>query len=88
MALDMDQLRRIFYEECRENLEILERELLALDPDADVDLDIINTIFRAAHSIKGGGLLLISMKSVSLPMSWRHCLMKPEKENVASMPAP
>ncbi|AUW37804.1 chemotaxis protein CheA [Grimontia hollisae] len=55
MALDMDQLRRIFYEECRENLEILERELLALDPDADVDLDIINTIFRAAHSIKGGG---------------------------------
>ncbi|NGN98141.1 chemotaxis protein CheA [Grimontia sp. S25] len=55
MALDMDQLRRIFYEECRENLEVLERELLALDPDADVDLDIINTIFRAAHSIKGGG---------------------------------
>ncbi len=55
MALDMDQLRRIFYEECRENLEILERELLALDPNGDVDLDIINTIFRAAHSIKGGG---------------------------------
>ncbi|WP_325891636.1 chemotaxis protein CheA [Grimontia sp. NTOU-MAR1] len=55
MALDMDQLRRIFYEECRENLEVLERELLALDPDAEVDLDIINTIFRAAHSIKGGG---------------------------------
>ncbi|USH02876.1 chemotaxis protein CheA [Grimontia kaedaensis] len=55
MALDMDQLRRIFYEECRENLEVLERELLALDPDSDVDLDIINTIFRAAHSIKGGG---------------------------------
>ncbi|MEI8611337.1 Hpt domain-containing protein [Enterovibrio sp. Hal110] len=55
MALDMEQLRRIFYEECRENLEVLERELLALDPDGDVDLDIINTIFRAAHSIKGGG---------------------------------
>lgn len=55
MALDMDQLRRIFYEECRENLEILERELLALDPDGEVDLDIVNTIFRAAHSIKGGG---------------------------------
>ncbi|WP_407331406.1 chemotaxis protein CheA [Enterovibrio sp. 27052020O] len=55
MALDMDQLRRIFYEECRENLEILERELLSLDPDGDIDLDVINTIFRAAHSIKGGG---------------------------------
>ncbi|PKF50066.1 chemotaxis protein CheA [Enterovibrio nigricans] len=55
MALDMDQLRRIFYEECRENLEILERELLALDPNGEADPDIINTIFRAAHSIKGGG---------------------------------
>lgn len=55
MPLDMEQLRRIFYEECRENLEILERELLAIDPNADIDLEIINTIFRAAHSIKGGG---------------------------------
>lgn len=54
MALDMEQLRKIFYEECRENLEVLERELLALDPDAKVDLEMINTIFRAAHSIKGG----------------------------------
>lgn len=54
MAMDMDQLRRIFYEECRENLEVLERELLALDPEA-TDLESINTIFRAAHSIKGGG---------------------------------
>ncbi|WP_025673138.1 chemotaxis protein CheA [Salinivibrio socompensis] len=53
MAMDMDQLRRIFYEECRENLEVLERELLALDPEA-TDLESINTIFRAAHSIKGG----------------------------------
>ena len=55
MALDMDQLRRIFYEECRENLETLERELLGLDPDSEIDLDVINSIFRAAHSIKGGG---------------------------------
>lgn len=54
MALDMEQLRRIFYEECRENLEILERELLALDPSASPCLENINTIFRAAHSIKGG----------------------------------
>ncbi|SIO04646.1 chemotaxis protein CheA [Salinivibrio sp. ES.052] len=53
MAMDMDQLRRIFYEECRENLEVLERELLALDPE-NTDLESINTIFRAAHSIKGG----------------------------------
>lgn len=53
MALDMDQLRKMFYEECRENLEVLETILLGLDPD-DVEQETINTIFRAAHSIKGG----------------------------------
>ncbi|MCL9781671.1 chemotaxis protein CheA [Vibrio sp. S4M6] len=53
MALDMEQLRKMFYEECRENLEVLEGVLLKLDPSDD-DLEPINTIFRAAHSIKGG----------------------------------
>lgn len=54
MALDMDQLRKVFYEECRENLEVLENQLVSMDPES-VDLETINTIFRAAHSIKGGG---------------------------------
>ncbi|EGR1042561.1 TPA: chemotaxis protein CheA [Vibrio cholerae] len=53
MALDMEQLRKIFHVECRENLETLEGELLQLDP-SQVDLEVLNTIFRAAHSIKGG----------------------------------
>ncbi|WP_150142633.1 chemotaxis protein CheA [Candidatus Enterovibrio escicola] len=55
MVLKMNQLRRIFYEECRENLEVFERELLTLNSICDIDLDTINTIFRAIHSIKGGG---------------------------------
>ncbi|USD67486.1 chemotaxis protein CheA [Vibrio sp. SCSIO 43136] len=53
MALDMNQLRKMFYEECRENLEVLETELLELDPE-QVEMETINNIFRAAHSIKGG----------------------------------
>ena len=53
MALDMEQLRKMFYEECRENLEVLEDVLLNLDPE-HVEDESINTIFRAAHSIKGG----------------------------------
>lgn len=53
MALDMEQLRKMFYEECRENLEVLEDVLLNLDP-SHVEDETINTIFRAAHSIKGG----------------------------------
>lgn len=53
MALDMEQLRKMFYEECRENLEVLEDVLLNLDVSC-VEDESINTIFRAAHSIKGG----------------------------------
>ncbi|WP_394126734.1 chemotaxis protein CheA [Vibrio hepatarius] len=53
MALDMEQLRKMFYEECRENLEVLEEVLLNLDL-AHIEGESINTIFRAAHSIKGG----------------------------------
>ncbi|WP_087022045.1 chemotaxis protein CheA [Thaumasiovibrio subtropicus] len=53
MALDMNQLRKMFFEECRENLEVLETELLGIQPE-NVDPETINTIFRAAHSIKGG----------------------------------
>ncbi len=51
--MDMEQLRKMFYEECRENLAVLEEHLLNLNPD-QLDKDSINTVFRAAHSIKGG----------------------------------
>lgn len=67
MALDMEQLRKIFHVECRENLETLEGELLQLDP-SQVDLEVLNTIFRAAHSIKGGAGPSICMRSANLPM--------------------
>lgn len=67
MALDMEQLRKIFHVECRENLETLEGELLQLDP-SQVDLEVLNTIFRAAHSIKGEVAPSICMRSANLPM--------------------
>lgn len=68
MALDMEQLRKIFHVECRENLETLEGELLQLDP-SQVDLEVLNTIFRAAHSIKKGEPApSICMRSANLPM--------------------
>ena len=53
MSIDMSQFLETFYEESFEGLEIMETELLALDA-GDADNETINTIFRAAHSIKGG----------------------------------
>ena len=53
MAIDMSQFLDTFYEESFEGLDIMESELLNLD-EGDADSETINTIFRAAHSIKGG----------------------------------
>ncbi len=53
MAIDMEQFRQVYLEESFEGLEIMESGLLALDP-GKADSEEINTIFRAAHSIKGG----------------------------------
>jgi two-component system chemotaxis sensor kinase CheA len=53
MSFDMESLRKMFYEECRDNLDVLEQVLLNYDLTSE-DEEQINTIFRAAHSIKGG----------------------------------
>lgn len=53
MTIDMSQFLETFYEESFEGLEVMENELLNLDVGA-ADAETINTIFRAAHSIKGG----------------------------------
>jgi len=53
MSIDMAQFHQVFFEESFEGLDIMESGLLNLDM-GDVDDEEINTIFRAAHSIKGG----------------------------------
>ncbi|MDD2659969.1 MAG: chemotaxis protein CheA [Methylococcales bacterium] len=53
MSIDMSQFHQVFFEECFEGLEAMESGLLNLDTVA-IDSELINTIFRGAHSIKGG----------------------------------
>ena len=53
MSLDLAQFHAAFFEESFEALDGMEAALLALDVGAP-DIDRINTIFRVAHSIKGG----------------------------------
>ena len=50
---DMREIHGIFFEECSEGLDVMESGLLGLDLGA-ANLDVVNDIFRAAHSIKGG----------------------------------
>jgi len=53
MSIDMSQFYQTFFEESFEGLDIMESGLLGLDVGA-ADAETVNTIFRAAHSIKGG----------------------------------
>jgi len=53
MSVDLSQFHQVFFEESFEGLDAMENALMELDPD-DIDNETINTIFRAAHSIKGG----------------------------------
>ncbi len=53
MSLDLAQFHDAFFEESFEALDAMETALLQLDVGAP-DPEIINTIFRVAHSIKGG----------------------------------
>lgn len=50
---DLDDLKVVFLDECRENIALLERGLMAMS-DGEHDADRLNEVFRAAHSIKGG----------------------------------
>src|SRR5581483_10352985 len=53
MAIDLSRFRQTFLEESREGLDTMEEHLLRLE-QGSTDAELINTIFRAAHSIKGG----------------------------------
>lgn len=53
MAIDMKQFHSVFFDESQEHLDEMEHLLLNLDI-ANPDDEELNSIFRAAHSIKGG----------------------------------
>jgi two-component system chemotaxis sensor kinase CheA len=59
MNIDMAIFHQAFFEEATDLIADFERELLVLEDtlDKDIDLDdpeLLNTIFRCAHSLKGG----------------------------------
>ncbi|MED5510752.1 MAG: chemotaxis protein CheA [Pseudomonadota bacterium] len=53
MSIDVSQFHQVFFEESFEGLDAMEMGLLGMQEGAP-DAETINTIFRAAHSIKGG----------------------------------
>jgi two-component system chemotaxis sensor kinase CheA len=50
---DLSQFHEIFFEEARENLDLMEKLLITFSPTHSDD-ETLNGIFRCAHSVKGG----------------------------------
>lgn len=58
MYLD-DEILHSFIEETKEHLESIESDLMDMETDGeDMDDELVNSVFRAAHSIKGGAAML------------------------------
>ena len=53
MKIDLSQFRQTFLQESADHLVSMEAGLLQLRSAPD-DVDLLNSIFRSAHSIKGG----------------------------------
>ena len=50
-----DELAEDYLAECREHLDTVEADLMAMEKDAaELDEELINRVFRAVHSVKGG----------------------------------
>ncbi len=52
-GFDLSQFYQVFFEEAGENLERMEQQLLEVDIET-ADDETLNSIFRCAHSVKGG----------------------------------
>ncbi|MFZ5570102.1 MAG: chemotaxis protein CheW [Thermodesulfobacteriota bacterium] len=55
MIFEDDETLRMYVEESKDHLVDIENDLLAIEETGeDIDEDLVNNVFRAAHSIKGG----------------------------------
>ncbi|MCK5100272.1 MAG: Hpt domain-containing protein, partial [Desulfobacteraceae bacterium] len=63
-----DETLRMYVDESLDHLGDIESDLLSIEQNgADIDVDLVNNVFRAAHSIKGGAgfMGLVTIKELS-----------------------
>lgn len=55
MSIENDETLQVFIDESLEHLSDIENDFLAIEEaGADIDEELVNKVYRAAHSIKGG----------------------------------
>ena len=61
MDMDMAEYKEEFVNEAREHLQILNQSLLDLEHDTS-NMDLLNNILRAAHTLKGSSATMGCME--------------------------
>lgn len=83
--MDIGQFLETFYEECDDHLSLLESSVLALEQSPS-DKKLLNAIFRAVHSIKGGAASFHLPETASFSHSLEELLDRMRKGTVAIRP--
>jgi two-component system chemotaxis sensor kinase CheA len=82
MTIDMSQFYEVFFDESEELLAEAERLLLGIDLK-NPDVEELNAIFRAAHSIKGGAATFGMMDMTEITHVLENLLDKIRKNEIA-----
>ncbi len=82
MTIDMSQFYEVFFDEAEELLAEAERLLLGINIE-DPDVEELNAIFRAAHSIKGGAATFGFMDMTEITHVLENLLDKIRKHEMA-----
>ena len=86
--IEEDETLLAFTEEALEHLDGIEADLLSIEENgADIDADVVNKVFRAVHSIKGGAGFLGLEKVKDLSHNGENILNMIRNEELVPTPA-
>lgn len=83
--LKKDEIYRVFVEESREILTALETDLLDLEKNI-LDEEIINRVFRAVHTLKGGSGMVEFSVLTDLAHEWENVLARLRAGEIKASP--
>ena len=82
--MDVSQYLEIFLDETKEHLQSLSDQLMNLEQDPE-NMDTINEIFRAAHTLKGMAGTMGYKRMQTLTLIWKMCFLRSETVHLRLM---
>ena len=83
MSLDNDQYRQLFIEEAKEHIDCITKSMLILEKEPE-NQDVINQLFRSAHTLKGSSGMMGYKDFQELTHSMEDVFDEMRKGNKAS----